>query len=48
MGVGMVVIVEAQHVERVIARAAEQSIGAWVMGEVVPGTGVVQLDRIGA
>lgn len=48
MGVGMVVIVEAQVAERVIARANEQRIGAWVMGEVMPGTGVVQLAGIGA
>jgi phosphoribosylformylglycinamidine cyclo-ligase len=45
MGVGMVVIVEADNVARVTARAAEQGIGAWVMGEVVPGTGSVRLDQ---
>jgi phosphoribosylaminoimidazole (AIR) synthetase len=44
MGVGMVVIVEAAHVDAVIAQANTQSIGAWVMGEVTAGTGVVRLD----
>ncbi len=48
MGVGMVVIVEAAQAERVIARAQSQHIGAWVMGEVTAGTGVVQLDRMGS
>jgi len=45
MGVGMVVIAEADKVLRVMSRAAEQGIGSWVMGEVAHGTGVVQLDR---
>jgi len=45
MGVGMVVIAEADKVLRVMSRAAEQGVGAWVMGEVAHGTGVVQLDR---
>ncbi len=45
MGVGMVVIAEADKVSRVMSRAAEQGVGAWVMGEVAHGTGVVQLDR---
>lgn len=42
MGVGMVIIVEADHVATVTAQAAAQGIGAWVMGDVVAGTGVVQ------
>lgn len=45
MGVGMVVIVEAANVSRVMERAAAQGIEAWVMGEVAAGSGVVQLDR---
>ncbi len=48
MGVGMVVIVEAAHVDKVIARAQSQQIGAWVMGDVVNGSGVVQFDRKGS
>ncbi len=45
MGVGMVVIVGATQADRVIARAKEQRVGAWVVGEVVAGSGVVQFDR---
>ncbi len=45
MGVGMVVIAEADKVARVMSRAAELEIGAWVIGEVAHGTGVVQFDR---
>ncbi len=45
MGVGMVVIVESDKAARVLSRAAEQHIEAWVIGEVVPGTGAVRLDR---
>lgn len=48
MGVGMVVIVEADKVERVMSRASEQGIGAWVAGEVRAGSGLVQLSGIGA
>ncbi len=48
MGVGMVIIVKAADADRVIARAQSQQIGAWVMGEVVKGSGVVQFDRTGA
>jgi phosphoribosylformylglycinamidine cyclo-ligase len=43
MGVGMVIIVEADHVATVTAQAAAQGIGAWVMGEITAGSGVVQL-----
>lgn len=45
MGVGMVVIAEADKVAHVMSRAAEQGVGAWVMGEIGQGTGVVQFDR---
>lgn len=45
MGVGMVVIVNAEYVPRVQQRAAEQQIGSWVVGEVVPGSGIVRLDQ---
>lgn len=48
MGVGMVVIVESEHVEAVIAQAATQRIGAWVMGEVTAGGGAVRLAGGGA
>jgi phosphoribosylformylglycinamidine cyclo-ligase len=47
MGVGMVVIVEADNVGMVTAQAAAQGIGAWVMGEIVPGSGVVRLEGAG-
>lgn len=46
MGVGMVVIVEADNVGKVTEQAAAQGTGAWVLGEVVPGTGVVQLTGL--
>ncbi len=45
MGVGMVVIVEADNAARVMDAANAQGIRGWVMGGVAPGTGVVQLDR---
>ena len=48
MGVGMVVIVESAHVGAVVAQAERQGIGAWVMGEVVPGAGTVRLDGAAA
>jgi phosphoribosylformylglycinamidine cyclo-ligase len=44
MGVGMVVIVESEHVHAVIEQATQQGIGAWVMGDVTAGTGLVRLD----
>lgn len=48
MGVGMVVIVEDAEVGTVINAAEAHDIAAWVMGDVVPGRGVVQLDGISA
>jgi phosphoribosylformylglycinamidine cyclo-ligase len=43
MGVGMVVIAEAQHVDALITASAAQGVPAWVMGEIVPGSGRVLL-----
>ncbi len=45
MGVGMVVIVSADNVARVQARAESQGIASWVLGDVVPGSGVVRFDQ---
>ncbi len=44
MGVGMVVITSAQNADAIRARAAECSIDAWMLGRVVPGTGVVRYN----
>jgi phosphoribosylformylglycinamidine cyclo-ligase len=43
MGVGMVVIAEPQQVDTLIAASAAQGVPAWVMGEIVPGSGRVLL-----
>jgi phosphoribosylformylglycinamidine cyclo-ligase len=44
MGVGMVAICEASAVGRVIASAHGAGVPAWVLGEVVAGSGRVRLD----
>jgi phosphoribosylformylglycinamidine cyclo-ligase len=43
MGVGMVVITDAEGAAAVCRSAAEQGVGAWEMGRVVPGSGIVKL-----
>ncbi len=45
MGVGMVVIVAERDAERVVAAAREARVQAWVMGDVVPGSGQVILRK---
>ncbi|HET7583367.1 MAG TPA: phosphoribosylformylglycinamidine cyclo-ligase [Gemmatimonadaceae bacterium] len=45
MGVGMVVIAAPEDADRVRAAAREVQVEAWVLGEVVPGTGQVILRK---
>ena len=44
MGVGMVVITDAEGAAAVCRSAAEQGVGAWEMGRVVSGAGIVKLN----
>jgi phosphoribosylformylglycinamidine cyclo-ligase len=43
MGVGMVVIAEPSEADTIVQAAQAQQVPAWVLGDVVPGTGVVRL-----
>jgi phosphoribosylformylglycinamidine cyclo-ligase len=44
MGVGMMVILAPDDAEAVIAASTAAGVSAWPAGEVVPGSGTVQLD----
>jgi phosphoribosylformylglycinamidine cyclo-ligase len=44
MGVGMMVIVEEADADAVMASARAVGVGAWIAGDVVPGSGTVRLD----
>ncbi len=40
MGLGMIAVVDSDHVDLVRKAAGEVGVNSWVVGEVVPGTGV--------
>jgi phosphoribosylformylglycinamidine cyclo-ligase len=43
MGVGMLAVVAANDADRALAFLTGRSLDAWVIGEVIDGTGVVQM-----
>jgi phosphoribosylformylglycinamidine cyclo-ligase len=46
MGVGLVAIVDPSDAERVIAAAGDAGVRAWMLGDVVPGSGQVELEGV--
>jgi len=43
MGVGMVAVVRADHVDRALALLQRRGVPSWVVGQIVPGTGSARL-----